>query len=314
MEAHRPVLVGEVLRALAIRPAGLYVDATFGRGGHSAAILERLGESGRLIALDRDPSAVAAARRRFGDDARVSIYQQRFSRLGEVLDAAGARGRVDGVLLDIGVSSPQLDDPDRGFSFLRDGPLDMRMDSESGETAAEWLGRAPEREIARVLKEYGEERYHRRIARAIVAARADAAITRTAQLAAIVAAATPRPDPGKHPATRTFQALRVHLNAELEELRACLPQCVDELAPGGRLCVISFHSLEDRIVKRFMRDRSRVDPSLAKLPVVPVEAMPTLRLVGRAVDAAEAEVAENPRARSARLRVAERLEHGGGPR
>ncbi len=297
---HRPVLLEEVLEVLDVRAQGRYVDATYGRGGHARAILARLGPGGRLLVLDRDPEAVAHARARLGADPRVDVAHASFARLGELLDARGWRGRVDGVLMDLGVSSPQLEDPARGFSFLREGPLDMRMDPAAGESAADWLARAPEREIARVLRDYGEERYARRIARAIVRARP---LRTTRELAEVVAAAVPRREPGRHPATRTFQAVRIHVNRELEALRAGLEQAVEALAPGGRIAVISFHSLEDRIVKRFLRARARPASPAPGLPAPP----PTLRLLGRPRRPGEAEVAANPRARSAVLRAAERL-------
>ena len=302
---HAPVLLGEALEALAVRPDGFYVDATFGRGGHSRALLEQLGERGTLLAIDRDPQAVAAARVQFGADPRATIVHAPFSRLGEVLGDAGRR--ADGILLDLGVSSPQLDDASRGFSFLRDGPLDMRMDPGSGESAAQWLARAGEREIATVIARLGEDRFARRIARAIVDARAAGPIETTGQLAEVVSRAVPTREPGKHPATRTFQALRIHVNRELEELEEVLPQAVEALAPGGRLAVISFHSLEDRMVKRFLRRAAQDDPAWAGLPAIPAQARAKLRLVGRAVFPSEGEVAANPRARSAVLRAAERV-------
>jgi 16S rRNA (cytosine1402-N4)-methyltransferase len=298
-------MLDEVLAALAPRPDGFYVDATFGRGGHARAILARLSERGAMLAMDRDPEAVAAAREALGGDPRVTILHAPFSRLGEAVDAAGRR--ADGILLDLGVSSPQLDDPARGFSFLRDGPLDMRMDPGAGESAAQWLARASERDLARLIAGLGEDRFARRIARAIVAARAEAPIATTGRLAAVVAAAVPTREPGRHPATRTFQALRIHVNRELEELDAVLPQAPARLAPGGRLAVISFHSLEDRRVKRFMRRESQDHPAWAGMPAVPPEARARLALVGKAVFPSEAECARNPRARSAVLRVAERL-------
>jgi 16S rRNA (cytosine1402-N4)-methyltransferase len=302
---HAPVLLGEVLEALAVRPDGFYVDATFGRGGHSRAILARLGERGTLLAIDRDPQAVAAARAQLGTDPRAMIVHAPFSRLSEALGDTGRK--ADGILLDLGVSSPQLDDAARGFSFLRDGPLDMRMDPGAGESATQWLARADEREIATVISRLGEDRFARRIARAIVAARAEAPIDTTGRLAEVVARAVPTREPGKHPATRTFQALRIHLNDELQELQEVLPQAVDSLAPGGRLAVISFHSLEDRMVKRFLRRAAQDDPAWAGLPAVPAHARAKLRLVGRAVFPSEEEVAANPRARSAVLRAAERV-------
>ncbi len=300
---HAPVLLDAALDALAIRADGRYVDATFGRGGHAGAILGRLGEKGSLLAIDRDPESSTAAAGQFGSDPRAKFRQARFSELSQLVPA----GSVDGILFDLGVSSPQLDDARRGFSFLRDGPLDMRMDPRHGDSAAQWLAHATEREIATVIARFGEERHARRIARAIVAARAEAPLTTTGGLAAVIAAAVPRRQPGLHPATRSFQALRIHVNAELEEIERALPQAVDALTPGGRLVVISFHSLEDRIAKRFMRAASREDPDFAGLPEVPPGAQPKLRLVGRAVFADADEVGRNPRARSAVLRAAERL-------
>lgn len=304
---HRPVLLAEALAALAIRPDGFYVDATFGRGGHAAAILERLGSAGSLLALDRDPAAGEWARSEFGQDARFRFVQTRFSQLADMIEQRGPRGRVNGVLLDLGVSSPQLDDPARGFSFSRDGALDMRMDPTSGIGAAEWISRAGEAELEQALAEFGEERFHRRIARAIAMARRQAPIATTARLAAIVAAAVPTREPGKHPATRTFQAIRIAVNDELRELRAVLPQVVRTLAPGGRMAVISFHSLEDRVVKRFMHEQARGMELPLDLPVTGLPQGRTLRVVGRAVRPDAAEIAINPRARSALLRVAERL-------
>jgi 16S rRNA (cytosine1402-N4)-methyltransferase len=304
---HTPVLLDEVLAGLAVRPDGRYCDATFGRGGHTAAILGALGPAGRLVAIDRDPEAIRAGRQRFAAEARLTLVQGSFGSLEERVRTAGFEGELDGVLLDLGVSSPQLDEAARGFSFMQDGPLDMRMDNESGQSAAQWLAKAGEREIADVIRGLGEERFARRIARAIVATRAAAPITRTAALAALVAEAVPTREPGKHPATRTFQAIRIHVNGELDALESALPQAVRLLAPGGRLCVISFHSLEDRIVKRFIRREEQGDPVYAGLPNVPVHARPRLKRVGGAVMAGEAEVRANPRARSAVLRVAERL-------
>ncbi len=307
MVAHTPVLLDEVLAGLAVKADGRYCDATFGRGGHSGAILEQLGAAGRLCAIDRDPDAMAAGRERFAAEPRLTLVRGSFGRLEERVRAAGWEGGLQGVLLDLGVSSPQLDEANRGFSFMQDGPLDMRMDNESGLSAAQWLARAGEREIADVLFRLGEEKFSRRIARAIVAARAATPIDTTRQLADIVAAAVPTREPGKHPATRTFQAIRIHVNRELEEVEAALPQAVNLLAPGGRLCVISFHSLEDRLVKRFMRREAQGDPIYAELPNVPPHARPRLQLIGGAVMPGDAEIARNPRARSAVLRVAERI-------
>jgi len=305
--AHTPVLLDEVLAGLSVKAGGRYCDATFGRGGHTAAILAQLGPAGRVCAIDRDPQAIAAGRERFAAEPRLTLVRGSFGRLEERVRAAGWEGELQGVLLDLGVSSPQLDEAGRGFSFMQDGPLDMRMDNESGLSAAQWLARAGEREIADVLFKLGEEKFSRRIARAIVAARAATPIVTTRQLAEIVAGAVPTREPGKHPATRTFQAIRIHVNRELEEAEAALPQAVNLLAPGGRLCVISFHSLEDRLVKRFMRREAQGDPIYAELPDVPPHARPRLKLIGGAVMPGDAEIARNPRARSAVLRVAERV-------
>jgi len=305
--AHTPVLLDEVLAGLSVQADGRYCDATFGRGGHAAAILQQLGAAGRLCAIDRDPAAIAAGRERFAAEPRLTLVRGSFGRLEERVRAAGWEGELQGVLLDLGVSSPQLDEANRGFSFMQDGPLDMRMDNESGLSAAQWLARAGEREIADVLFKLGEEKFSRRIARAIVAVRAATPIATTRQLADIVAGAVPTREPGKHPATRTFQAIRIHVNRELEEVEAALPQAVNLLAPGGRLCVISFHSLEDRLVKRFMRREAQGDPIYAELPDVPPHARPRLQLIGGAVMPGDAEIARNPRARSAVLRVAERI-------
>lgn len=304
---HIPVLRDEVLDALRVREDGIYVDATVGRGGHARAILGRLGPRGRLLALDRDPEAVRAARQLLGDDVRVLIRKGRFSMLGEVIEREGWTGKVDGILFDLGVSSPQLDDARRGFSFREEGPLDMRMDPDAGEPASYWINRAGEREIERVLREYGEERFARRIARAIVAARKQSPVTTTTQLAAIVRRAAPAREPGKDPATRTFQAIRIHVNRELEELAQALPQALRALAPGGRLAVVSFHSLDDRIVKRFFAAEARGEQLPERLPVTAAAAHPRLALIGKPVRPGEEEVRRNPRARSACLRVAERL-------
>lgn len=307
MLVHTPVLLQEVLAALDIRAGGRYVDATFGRGGHSAAILERVGPQGAVIAFDRDPAAIAAGRERFANDGRMTLVSSAFSQLGTVVAQMGLAGSIDGVLLDLGVSSPQLDDPSRGFSFTHDGPLDMRMDDSTGASAADFIAKAPEHEIARVIREYGEDRFAKRIARAIVNARREAPIVRTARLAEIVAQSIPTREPGKHPATRTFQAIRIQVNQEFEEIRAALNGSLAALAPQGRLCVISFHSLEDNIVKRFMQQHSQEDPVYAGLPDVPAHARPKLRRIGKAIHASEQEIAANPRARSAMLRVAERV-------
>ena len=294
--------------ALAIREEGIYIDGTFGRGGHTEAILRRLGAQGRVLAIDKDPEAVRAGLERFAAEPRFAIEQGSFTRLEQLVCERGWSGRIAGILLDLGVSSPQLDDARRGFSLRRDGPLDMRMDPNSGTSAAQWLASAEEGEIARVLREYGEERFARRIARNIVAQRvAGTPIESTAQLARLVAACVPQREPGRDPATRTFQAIRIHLNRELEELGELLEQALRVLAPGGRLAVISFHSLEDRIVKRFMRNEARGDQYPPDLPVTREQMRPRMRVVGRAIRAGAAEVARNQRARSAVLRVAERL-------
>lgn len=306
--SHRPVLLAEVIDALAVVSDGVYMDLTFGRGGHASAILARLGADGRLLVMDKDPAAIRAARERFGQDDRVTILHGSYTGAATAAEARGLSGRMNGILMDLGVSSAQLDDPRRGFSFRHDGPLDMRMDPASGESAAEWLARVSERELARVLREYGEERFAARIARAITAERRLQAIDTTAQLRAIVAAAHPAWEPGKDPATRTFQAIRIQVNHELEDLRLCLDRLVPLLAPGGRLAIISFHSLEDRMVKRFIRDESRGDPYPSGLPVPEAMLQPRLRPVGGAIHPGAEEVADNPRARSAVLRVAERLQ------
>jgi 16S rRNA (cytosine1402-N4)-methyltransferase len=304
--AHVAVLAQEAIEALNIRSDGIYVDCTYGRGGHSRLILEKLGEGGRLIALDRDPEAVqAAAALR---DPRFLIVRSPFSRVRDVLQELGVAG-VDGMLLDIGVSSPQIDDGRRGFSFRSDAPLDMRMDPDQGQSAAEWLATAEESEIREVIRNHGEERFAKQIAAAIVAARTRGPVDTTRKLAALVADAVPTREPRQDPATRTFQALRIHVNQELEELSVVLPQCVALLGAGGRLVVISFHSLEDRIVKRFMRAQSQADALPARLPVRARDLpQPRMRLVGRAVRASDRETAANPRARSAVMRVAERTE------
>jgi len=307
MEAHAPVLLAEALEGLNVQPAGRYLDATFGRGGHTAALLALLGPAGRVVAFDRDPEAIRAGHERFGAETRLTLVKGPFGRLAELLAAAGQAPGFDGMLFDLGVSSPQLDNAARGFSFLHDGPLDMRMDNESGITAAAWLARAPEHEIAMVIRDCGEERFAKRIARAIVSARQVEPLTRTAQLAKVVADAVPAWEPGKHPATRTFQAIRVHLNAEFAEIDAALAQSLDLLNPRGRLCVISFHSLEDGRVKRFMQRQSQEDPVYAGLPDVPPHARPKLRRIGRAIHPQDEEVRRNPRSRSAILRIAEKV-------
>jgi 16S rRNA (cytosine1402-N4)-methyltransferase len=297
---HLPVLAPEAIQALAIRAGGTYVDGTFGRGGHSRAILDKLGPSGRLIALDRDPQAEAAA----GgiSDPRFSFVRARFSELSKILKEK----KVEGLLFDLGVSSPQLDEAARGFSFRADGPLDMRMDPSSGVSAAQWLAQAKEEEIREVIRGYGEERFAKQIAAAIVASRVREPIVGTRQLAGIVGQAVRTREPGQDPATRTFQAVRIHVNRELEEVSLMLPQALERLAPGGRLAVIAFHSLEDRIVKRFLQQQAR--PEMPRdLPLRASEMpQPSLKILGRPVRAADEETRTNPRARSAILRVAER--------
>lgn len=304
---HTPVLLEEVLNGLKLRPDGIYVDCTFGRGGHSRAILGRLGDEGRLLVFDRDPEAAALAREMASRDSRMECIQAGFGRLGKELEQRGVCGQVDGILFDLGVSSPQLDDAGRGFSFAREGDLDMRMDPTSGLSAADWINQAGERDIARVLFEYGEERHSRRIARAIVRARQEAPVTSTTQLASIIAAANPSRERDKHPATRSFQGIRIFINNELEELRQGLSAAFDCLRVGGRLLVISFHSLEDRIVKRFMRDMARSDPYPRDLPIRADALQPRLQIIGKLVTTGEVEAGNNPRARSARMRIGEKL-------
>ena len=283
------------------------MDGTFGRGGHSAAILDRLGESGCLIALDKDEQAISYGRQRFSGERRLHMRHSSFSRLGEVAQEQGVFGKVNAVLLDLGVSSPQLDDARRGFSFQQDGPLDMRMDRSSGMSAAQWLATADEAEIARVLWEYGEERFSRRIARAVVEQRQREPLNTTSQLAALITRASPVKERHKHPATRSFQAIRIHINSELDDLKEGLVQAVDVLAPGGRLVVISFHSLEDRIVKRFLRDQSRGDVLPKGVPVMDKQLKPgILKCIGKPVRAQKEELRINPRARSAIMRIAEK--------
>ncbi|TVS17460.1 MAG: 16S rRNA (cytosine(1402)-N(4))-methyltransferase RsmH [Gammaproteobacteria bacterium] len=304
---HQPVMLEEVLEALDPAPDACILDATFGRGGHARALLARLGPSGRLLALDRDPEAIAAARALAEEDARVLVAQAPFAELARVVAAQDLKRPINGVLMDLGVSSPQLDDPARGFSFQHDGPLDMRMGADARQTAADWIARASADDMIRVFQKLGEERYARRIARGIVAARTEAPITTTGRLAEVVSAAHPAWERDKHPATRVFLAIRLHINSELEQVASGLAAAVDVLAPGGRLAVISFHSLEDRIVKRFLRDEERGDPVLRALPVPGDRTGARLRRMGGARRPSAAEVSANPRARSATLRVAERL-------
>ena len=303
--SHVTVLLHEAVDALAIKQDGIYVDGTFGRGGHSALILEQLGSAGKLIALDRDPAAVAVGSK--WRDARFQMVHSAFAQLTEVLRALAIE-KVDGILLDLGMSSPQLDDEQRGFSFRFDAPLDMRMDTSAGQTAAEWLATVDEGFLKEVIYDYGEERFAAQIARALVAARQEQPVTTTRRLSEIVAQAVRTREPGKNPATRTFQALRIYLNQELEEIARILPQCVECLKPGGRIVVISFHSLEDRMVKRFMRDMAQGNKLPKNLPIRAAEiAEGKLKLVGRAIRATAHEVEANPRSRSAVMRVAERM-------
>lgn len=304
---HQPVLLKEAVDALAIKADGIYIDGTFGRGGHSAAILSQLGESGKLIAFDQDPEAVAAARERFAGDERFEIVHENFSKMADEIKARGLQGKIDGVLLDIGVSSPQFDDSSRGFSFSQSGPLDMRMNPEQGESAAEWLLHAEAKDIARVLKVYGEEKFAKRIALAIVDRRKEAPIETTMELANLISEAVPFKDKHKHPATRSFQAIRIFINKELEVLQETLEQVNDLLAVGGRLAVISFHSLEDRITKRFMKKMSSEPAALHDLPIRNDDIKVPMKQVGKAIKAGAEELKKNPRARSAVLRVAERL-------
>jgi 16S rRNA (cytosine1402-N4)-methyltransferase len=307
---HTPVLLNEALAALEVKAEGSYLDATLGRGGHAGAILMKLGRAGRLWAVDRDPAAVSAARARFAGDARVTVLHGSFGDLARLLPPEVAGRGLDGILFDLGVSSPQLDDPARGFSFREDGPLDMRMDNSRGTTAAQWLASVPERELSDVLHRLGEERFARRVAHAIVQRRRESPFTRTADLADVVAGSVRTREPGKHPATRTFQAIRIAVNDELGEIERGLSAALQLLAPAGRLAVISFHSLEDRLVKRFLRRHATVDPVFAGLPSIPEAAQARLRLLGKALRPSDVELAANPRARSATLRAAERIDYG----
>ena len=304
---HRTVLLDEAVSGLNIKSDGIYIDGTFGRGGHSRLILSQLGEQGRLYAIDRDPQAIAAAAEI--DDPRFSIIHGPFSALAEYAEERGLQGKIDGILLDLGVSSPQLDDAERGFSFMRDGPLDMRMDPTRGQSAAEWLLKAEEADIAFVLKTFGEERFAKRIARAIVERNREQPMTRTKELAEVIYVATPVKDKFKHPATRSFQAIRIWVNSELEEIEQALKGALSALAPGGRLSIISFHSLEDRIVKRFMREQSRGPQVPHGLPMTEAQLSSLggrqLKALGKMMPG-DSEVADNPRARSSVLRIAER--------
>lgn len=304
---HTAVLLKEAIDALVNNKDGFYVDATAGRCGHSQEILTALSPAGQLLAIDKDPSAIAAGKKLFDGEPRFSIAHGSFVEMGRLVTERDMQGRVSGILVDLGVSSPQLDEAERGFSFSRDGPLDMRMDSSRGMTAADWINSVTEAELVRVLKVYGEEKFARRITRAIIAARAETAITRTVQLAKIISEAHPAWEVGRHPATKSFMAIRLFINGELEELSALLEQVVDVLAPGGRLVVISFHSLEDRLVKRFVREQAQGKPIPRGMPVTEDMIQRTLKLCGKAIKPSPEEVARNVRSRSAIMRVAEKL-------
>ena len=305
---HISVLMDETIEGLAIKPDGIYMDGTFGRGGHSGQILARLGEHGRLQAIDQDPQAIKSAEK-FADDNRFAIAHTRFSNLYEVAAQNDLLGKVDGILLDIGVSSPQLDDAERGFSFMKDGPLDMRMDPTSGRSAAQWLAEAELEDIVHVIKTYGEEKFGRRIAHKVLEVREHTPITTTKQLADLVDEAVPVKDKFKHPATRTFQAIRIYINSELEEIQTALQAAIRVLKPGGRLVVISFHSLEDRIVKQFIKKQSKGAALPRGLPLTDAQINQnlTLKAVGKAIKPSQAEIERNPRSRSSVLRVAQRL-------
>jgi len=306
---HLPVMFAEALQQLAIKENGVYLDCTFGRGGHSQGILNLLGPSGRLLAFDRDLDAISSDyAQAMLEDKRFKLKHTPFSELENIVVSEGLAGKVDGILMDLGVSSPQLDNPERGFSFLRDGPLDMRMDGNSGVTAEQWLAAVDEKELVKVLFEYGEERFARRIARAIVEKRAVSPITTTRELAKLIEDVVPGKEKHKHPATRSFQAIRIEINSELDELKAVLQQSAQILKSGGRLVVISFHSLEDRIVKRFIRAESGAKYNPGKLPIKEIDiAKGILKITGKALKAGAQEIAQNPRARSAVMRVAERV-------
>lgn len=305
---HQPVLLTEVIESLSIKPTGVYWDATFGRGGHSQAILDRLHPTGRLFALDKDPDAVAYAQKHFANDPRFHIQQGAFSQLAAFAEKQQVYGKIDGILFDLGVSSPQLDQADRGFSFMRNGRLDMRMDNTHGIDAATWLASVDEKTLATVLWEYGEERFSRHIARAIVSQRKEHPITTTHQLAEIISAVLPKRPHQKHPATRSFQAIRMAVNDESQELRQALTQSVNALAHGGRLCVISFHSLEDRFVKQFMKHQEEGDAIPAKLPIKMNEKTLSFKRIGRAIQPTETEMDINHRSRSAVLRIGEKIQ------
>ncbi|UUA72377.1 16S rRNA (cytosine(1402)-N(4))-methyltransferase RsmH [Cellvibrio sp. QJXJ] len=304
---HITVLLNEAVEALVTDTSGFYVDGTFGRGGHSGLILQQLALDGRLLGIDKDLAAIATANTRFGSDARFAIAHGSFAELAALIDERGMTGKVTGVLLDLGVSSPQLDEAERGFSFMQDGPLDMRMDQTRGQSAAEWVNSAGEDEITWVLKEFGEERFAKRMARAIIAERQKQPFTRTKHLAEVIKEANPAWEKGKHPATRAFQAIRIQVNNELGDLESVLDQALTVLAPGGRLVVISFHSLEDRVVKRFIRRQELGDPVPKGLPIRDDQLNKRMRSLGKAIKASDAEVNANVRSRSAVMRVAEKL-------
>ncbi len=307
MAEHSTVLLREAIDALVVDPDGLYVDGTFGRGGHTAELLSRLSVKGSVIAIDKDLDAIASGNKHFSDDDRLSLVHGSFADLTTTVEQAGKHGYVSGVLLDLGVSSPQLDEAERGFSFMRDGPLDMRMDTSSGLSAADWIAKADEQDIAKVIKDYGEERFARRMAAAIVRERVENPIVRTVQLAKILAEAHPAWERGKHPATKAFQAIRIFINRELADLEDLLGQVIDSLAIGGRLVVISFHSLEDRRVKRFIRDQHRGIQLPKNLPILDVDRGVRLIKVGKAIKPSTSEIENNVRARSAVMRIAERV-------
>lgn len=305
---HLTVLLNEAVEALVHNPSGTYIDGTFGRGGHSRLVLEHLDGQGKLFGVDKDPEALKVGRALQEADSRFGLFPGSFAEMERYATDVGVNGQLDGILLDLGVSSPQLDDPERGFSFMNDGPLDMRMNPDAGESAADWVNRASESEIIRVLKDYGEERFARRMAKAIIAERQERPFTRTAHLAQVIKDANPAWEKGKHPATRAFQGIRIHINRELEDLEICLGQSLDLLKPGGRLVVISFHSLEDRMVKRFMRDMAKGDTHLPPgVPFTQEQLNIRLKLIGKAIKPSKEEVNENPRSRSAVMRVAEKL-------
>ncbi len=307
LEAHQPVLLNEAIESLNIHPDGIYIDGTFGRGGHAKAILDQLSNEGKLIAIDQDPDAIKIGQKQFGEDARFDIVHASFADIEKIASELKIIEKVDGILLDLGVSSPQLDDATRGFSFMRDGPLDMRMDNTQGESAADWINRADEKDIIFVLKKYGEERFAKRIANAIVNKRQEQTFTTTKQLADIVVQAIPRHEKHKHPATRSFQAIRIYINRELEALQDFLEQSLEVLKEGGRVAIITFHSLEDRIVKEFIVKKERDENYPADFPIQQDQLKPRIKKLGKAIKPTEKEIGENVRARSAKLRVMEKL-------